>query len=219
MLGWALTSAGLPAHEDQPALIAEPDGLRVVVEKSILGAIRTAEFVISNLSDSIVDATSRTNTAYSGPDAKGGGGDLTMTGCTVIGKVHATLLDLISNTLFWAGLATGDTWPAPLIADRKQEGCVRFSFLPPHAITPRRFKCVEQGPGVAQPLFFSLRYGDPPYVKLLTATDDAIRRGADDGGEMGAFHFVLAPLRETDLLVRLQEYFPAGLEFGLIYEN
>jgi hypothetical protein len=217
--GWALTSAGLPDHGDQPSIIAEPDGLHVRVEKSILGAIRTSEFVTSNLSDSIVDATSRTRTAYSALDGQGGGGDLTMTGCTVIGKVHATLFNLVSNTIFWAGLATGDTWAAPLIVDRKQEGCVRFTFLPRQAITPRRFECVEQKPGVPQPLFFSLRYGDAPFAKLLTATDDAIRRGADDGGEMGAFHFVLAPLRETDLLVRLQEYVPAGLEFGLIYEN
>ncbi|HWF02524.1 MAG TPA: hypothetical protein VHA06_02505 [Candidatus Angelobacter sp.] len=217
--GWALTPAGLPVHGDQPALVAEPAGLQILVQKSILGALRTNELVTANLSDSIVDATSRTNVAYSAPDGLSGGGSLTMIGCTVIGKVHATLLDLISNTIFWAGLAAGDTWKAPLLADRKQAGCVRFSFLPPHAVTPRQFECVEQAPGSPQPLFFSLRYGDPPYAKLLTATDDAIRRGADDGGEMGAFHFVLAPLRETDLLVRLQEYVPAGLEFGIIYEN
>ena len=36
---------------------------------------------------------------------------------------------------------------------------------------------------------------------------------------MGAFHFVLAPLRETDLQMRMQEYLPVGLEFGLIYQN
>jgi hypothetical protein len=34
---------------------------------------------------------------------------------------------------------------------------------------------------------------------------------------MGAFHFVLAPLRETDLRVRMQEYTPVGLEFGVFY--
>lgn len=217
--GWALNPDGSPIHGDMATLIAEAPGLRVVVQKSILGAIRTTEFVSSNISDSVVDAKSRANTAYSDPDGESGGGALTMIACMVIGKVHATLLDLISNTIFWAGLATGDTWRAALMADRKQEGCVRFSYLPPHAVTPRRFECVEQGPGVPQPLFFSLRYGDPAYAKLLTFTDDAIRRGADDGGEMGAFHFVLAPLRETDLMVRLQEYVPAGLEFVLIYEN
>ena len=53
----------------------------------------------------------------------------------------------------------------------------------------------------------------------MPSTDDAIRRGADDDGEMGAFHFVLAPLRENDLRVRLQEYLPAGLEFGIFYQT
>ena len=48
---------------------------------------------------------------------------------------------------------------------------------------------------------------------------DVVRKGADDGGEMGAFHFVLAPLREIDLRVRMQEYLPVGLEFGVIYQN
>ena len=56
-------------------------------------------------------------------------------------------------------------------------------------------------------------------MKLLTSTPDVVRRGADDGGEMGAFHFVLGPLRESDLRVRMQEYLPVGLEFGIIYQN
>jgi hypothetical protein len=75
-------------------------------------------------------------------------------------------------------------------------------------------------PGITPgPLFWTLRYGDSSYSKLLTQTDDTIRRGADDGGEMGGFHFVLAPLRETDLRVRLQEYIPANLEFGIFYQT
>ena len=36
---------------------------------------------------------------------------------------------------------------------------------------------------------------------------------------MGAFHFVLAPLRESDLVIRLQEYVPVGLDAGLIYNS
>jgi hypothetical protein len=46
-----------------------------------------------------------------------------------------------------------------------------------------------------------------------------IRRGADDSGEMGAFHFLLAPLRETDLRVRIREFLPVGLEFGIFYQT
>lgn len=96
---------------------------------------------------------------------------------------------------------------------------MRFSFLPAGAKTPRRFECVEQRIAAPQPIFFALGYGRPGYLKLLTSTPDVVRRGADDGGEMGAFHFLQAPLRETDLRVRLQEYLPVGLEFGIIYQN
>lgn len=220
--GWSVTSLGAPRFAAQPCLVAEPAGLQVAIKKSIVGGVRAEQFVTVTGSDSIFDATSRTNVAYAALDGSSGGGALTLDGCTVIGKVHATLLTLVSNSIFWAELATGDTFAAPLIADRKQEGCVRFSYLPIGAITPRRFECVQQGdqgPYTPQPLFFSLRYGQPGYVKLLASTDNSIRRGADDSGEMGAFHFLLAPLREADLRVRMQEYLPVGLEFGVIYQN
>ena len=96
---------------------------------------------------------------------------------------------------------------------------MRFSFLPEEAKTPRRYECVEQTIAGPQPIFFALRYGNPGYMKLLASTPDVVRRGAEDGGEMGAFHFVLAPLRESDLRVRMTEYLPVGLEFGVIYQN
>jgi hypothetical protein len=200
----------------QPTLLAEPPGLQVVVGKSILGAIRVGEPAAANLADSIVDAISLTGVAYSALDNSSGGGPLTLTGCTVVGKIHATLLNLVSNSIIRAASAASE---APLWSDRRQTGCVRFSYLPPGSVTPRQFECVEQVPQSPEPLFFSLQYGDPGYSKLLTSPPDAVRRGADDGGEMGAFHFVLAPLREDDLRVRLQEYVPVGMEFGIIYQN
>jgi hypothetical protein len=217
--GWSVNAQGLPHFPTAPNLVAEPPGLNVVVEKSILGAIRSGTLVVVNASDSIIDATDRTNVAYAGLDGASGGGALTMLGCTVVGKVHATLLSLVSDSIFWAGLIHGDTWKAGLIADRKQEGCVRFSFVPEGARTPRRYECVVQAIASPQPIFYATRYGQPGYIKLLPDTPDIIRRGADDGGEMGAFHFVLAPLRETDLRVRIQEYLSVGLEFGIIYQN
>jgi hypothetical protein len=54
---------------------------------------------------------------------------------------------------------------------------------------------------------------------MLASTDPAVRQGADDGGEMGAFHFLLAPLREQDLEIRLEEYTPVGLSPALIYQT
>jgi len=217
--GWRVDAQGQPHFGASPTLVAEPAGLEVIAEKSILGGIRAALLVTVCASDSIIDATDRTLVAYAGLNSASGGGALTLQGCTVIGKVHATLLSLVSDSIFWGGLTAGDTWTTPLVADRKQEGCVRFSFLPAGARTPRRFECVQQALASPQPLFFALRYGHPGYAKLLASAPDVIRRGADDAGEMGAFHFVLAPLRETDLRVRMNEYLPVGLEFGIIYQN
>ncbi len=220
--GWSVNPQGEPLFPTSPTLLVEPAGLRVVAARSILGPVRATRVVTFTASDSILDATTPTGIAYSAPDAAvdgPSGGELTLVGCTVIGKVHATLFTLISDSIFWAWLAPGDTWAAPMIADRKQAGCVRFSYLPTGAITPRRFQCVEKALGTPQPLFFALRYGHPGYGKLLATTSDRIRRGADDGGEMGVFHYLLAPLREIDLRIRMQEYLPVGMEFGLIYQN
>lgn len=217
--GWSVLADGTPQFGTAATLIAEAAGTTVSASQSILGAVRTIEFVTVKASDSIIDATDPTNVAFADLDDVSGGGELTLDGCSVVGKVHAVLLRLVSNTIFWAGLLAGDTWTTALISDRKQEGCIRFSFLPAGAKTPRRFECVERVIAGPQPIFFALRYGRPGYLKLLTSTPDVVRRGADDGGEMGAYHFVLAPLRETDLRVRMEEYMPVGLEFGFIYQN
>jgi hypothetical protein len=124
---------------------------------------------------------------------------------------------MVSNSIVWAEASSG--WFSGLIADRHQVGCVRFSFIPVKSVTPRRFKCVERALGGPAPVFISHRYGHPAYLKLIASTDEVIRRGADDEGEMGAFHFLLAPLREQDLEIRLQEYTPVGLVPGLIYQT
>jgi hypothetical protein len=229
--GWSVDTDGTPNFPTEPALVVEPAGLTVTAKRAVLGAIRAGEFVSLEAFDSIIDATNATNVAVAALDGIAGVGSLTLgsaqskdpgdipSGCTVVGKVHAVLLSLVSNSILWAALAASDTWTTGLISDRKQEGCVRFSFLPAGAKTPRRYECVEQTIAGPQPIFFALRYGRPRYMKLLSSTPDVVRRGTEDGGEMGAFHFVLAPLRESDLRVRMTEYLPVGLEFGVLYEN
>ena len=225
--GWSVRPHGEPVEPTAPTLIVEPPVASVVVKRSILGAIWAAPLSTISLCDSIVDATDPANVAYAAPPNPiggsggdgGGGGALTLTGCTVVGTVHATLLTLVSDSIIWAAFSPGSPGTPGLVADRKQEGCVRFSFIPYNAVTPRTYECVEQALASPQPYFLSLRYGHPAYMKLLACTDDSIRRGASDGGEMGAFHFLLAPQRESDLQIRLQEYLPVGLNFGLIYQN
>jgi hypothetical protein len=215
--GWSLTSTGSPASPSSPAMVAELPNLAISVAKTILGSIRIHPSATATLADSILDATSTTSVAYSGLDAISAGGALSCIACTLIGKVHTTVLTLVSNSIVLAGLTPTDTWSAALWADRRQQGCVRFSYLPASTITPQPSECASQAFGSPDPQVYTLRYGQPEYAKLLVSTDDVIRRGADDGGEMGAFHFVLAPLRESDLRVRLAEYLAVGMECGLIY--
>jgi hypothetical protein len=219
--GWALTSTGepQPLYSGLPALLVEAPAVQIAVQKSIVGGLRVSPESTATLSDSIIDASTLTGVAYAATDGVSGGGSLSLQACTVIGKIHATLFALVSNSILWAALATNDSWTAPVLADRKQQGCMRFSYLPAGSVTPRQFECVRQGTGGFPPLFYSLRYGDPGYAKLLPSTDQSIRQGADDAGEMGAFHFVLAPIRENDLRIRLREYLPVGLEFGIFYQT
>jgi len=46
-----------------------------------------------------------------------------------------------------------------------------------------------------------------------------IRTGAEDGSEMGAYHFLQTPLREADLRAALTEYLRTSIEAGLFFVN
>jgi hypothetical protein len=79
--------------------------------------------------------------AFAELDGTAGGGELHIEDSTVIGKVHTVSMTLASNTIFLSRLANGDPWAAPVWSDRRQEGCVRFSYLPLEARVPRRYRC------------------------------------------------------------------------------
>jgi len=235
--GWALQSDGEPLASSAgqltyagPAVLVAAAGVNVTIAQSILGPLWLNTDSSASLTDTILDATDPTAVAIvasidSATQEPTASGALTMNGCTVIGKVYASLLSLVSDSIILASLTEADVsgtpplWSAPLWAARRQQGCVRFSYVPAGAILPRQFQCVEQAPGTLAPMFYSLRYGDPAYAKLLPTTDPSIRQGADDSGEMGAFHSLLAPLRQADLLTRLAEYVPVGLEYGIFYQS
>ena len=70
-----------------------------------------------------------------------------------------------------------------------------------------------------RPQFSSLRYGRPDYCQLSQLCAAEIRQGADDEAEMGAFHDLYQPQRESNLRVRLEEYLRFGLEAGVFYAS
>jgi hypothetical protein len=178
-----------------PSLKVSSTNTRVEIDRCILGGITTDASADVRISGSILDAT------YAG-------GPLRITNSTVLGAVKTSILRLASNCIF-LGTVT---------AERRQEGCVRFSFLPPDSRVPRRYHCQPDGDASRiRPEFVSTHFGDPAYCQLHASCPPEIREGADDESSMGAFHDTFEPQKEARLRSRIEEYLRFGLEAGLFY--
>ncbi|GLK83824.1 hypothetical protein [Ancylobacter defluvii] len=244
--GRTLAADGTPAGA-APSLIADIAGTDIRIERSVVGGLRISALSQASITDSIVDATAASALAYAGPAAGTPGGSLTLVSSTVIGGLFAEQFALVSNAIVVAEPGP-DTTPVPVRAERLQQGCVRFSYVPPASATPSRYRCQpdqevaaaterrqrETGAELSdaqaaalragvlawlKPSFTSRRYGRPGYGQLATRCPAQIRSGADDEAEMGAFHTLFQSQRETNLKVRVEEYLRFGLEAGLFYET
>jgi len=224
--GRTLDDEGNPPTPVQASIVvASPnDALQVEIDSSIVGSLRIpAEARGLMVADSIVDSAEATGTAIT---ASGGGGSVgprtTLERVTVFGRVDVRELLLASETIF----------VDPVTSQRRQAGCVRFSYVPqPLSETPRRYRCqpdlaLEHNPLPDErdrirlrlrPAFESVRYGESAYAQLARSCPRQIRTGASNGSEMGAHNGVEQPQREANLRLRLDEYMPFGLEAGLIY--
>jgi hypothetical protein len=220
--GVALNPDGSPTQPGAPSLHLGIAGLEATLVRVIVGGLRVHEHARVAATDSLIDANALTAIAFAAADDVSAGGALSLSACTVIGKVHASAFGLVSNSILLALLASGDGWAAPVRTMRKQVGCVRFSWLPFEAIVPVRHRCQPDSAatvGRIAPRFTSLHYGTPAYGQLTRTTPTAILRGADDESEMGVFHHLYGAQRETNLRIRLAEYLRVGLRAGVFYES
>ena len=202
-----------------PGLVIEIPGVQVEVDKSITGPIRANGEAVLHISNSIVDAGSNRQHAYGGLNSVYGA-PLTVENTTIIGRVATRIMKLASNTIFYAALKSSPDAMPPVAAQRLQDGCVRFSYVPPGSLLPRLHNCQpadETNPAGVCPAFTSLRYGDAAYGQLSRHCAIEIRQGADNESEMGAFNNLYQPQRETNLRTRLLEYLKFGLEAGIFY--
>ncbi|MFG2195246.1 hypothetical protein [Streptomyces sp. NPDC048639] len=223
--GWSLEPGGSPTEgrasephsPEEPSLVLDRTTACVSIERSILGTIEVIGDEVHtdplhlHLSDSVLDATGHGREALSAPDCRHAHAVLHAHRTTVIGEVHTHAVEIAENSI-----VTGRMNVA-----RRGVGCLRFSYVPPGSRTPRRHRCQPDlgGPGRARlvrPLFSSERYGTPGYAQLAAGVAEEIRRGAEDGAEMGAFHDLYQPQREDSLRARLAEYAPAGTDAGII---
>lgn len=212
----------VPGQPAMPRVFVESSDVTVAMDKCIVGGMRVTDQACTAINNSIVDASGTSEVAYAGLSGSDPGAALVMKNCTIIGKVHALMMKLVSNSIFHATLSEFDTWSAPVVAQRLQEGCVRFSYVPPGSKVPKRYRCQpknENDTQQVQPVFTSLRYGDGAYCQLSPFCSAEIREGADDGSEMGVFHDLYLPQRVSNLRAQLDEYLRFGLEAGIFYET
>jgi len=216
------TSFGSPPAQIEivePALRSEAEDLSIEIDNSITGPLRISAENTLTITASIVDAGSSTEVAYADPACTGFGAPLTITACTVIGKVATRQMTLASDAIFLAGTLEDDPWTAPVNVERLQQGCVRFSYVPPGSQVPRAFRCYP-GPNDTSPTapaFTSLRFGDPGYCQLAPQSGTAIVQGADNRAEMGVFNGLYQPQRIANLNTMLEGYLRFGLQAGIFY--
>jgi hypothetical protein len=185
----AMLQAALPAGGGSPIVLVSGGRLRVVPGADGSG-IRFADTpaaralglygpapVVAGSSDGLVPAPS-----------------LTADRITVLGSVHVAEANVSDS------IVTG-----ALVAERRQAGCVRYSYLGDGSEPPNTFQCV--GPDTAgPPRFTSLRFGSAAFAQLQPTCPAPIAQGGEDGSEMGAFSAVRAPLRLAAVVSVLAEY-------------
>lgn len=108
----------------------------------------------------------------------------------------------------------------PLYITHTQTGYLRFCYVLPGTTTPPRYRCqpdLDQAHALRiKPVFTAQSYGQPGYAQLSPACAVEIRAGAEDGGEMGAFHDLQQTRREAALRACLDEYLPAGMDASVV---
>jgi hypothetical protein len=214
---------------------------RVRIEHSIIGPIQVIQSDIRSdpieiqVTDSIIDATSRKFEALHEMSGSVANAALTIKRSTVLGQVWVHAIELAEDSIF-AG---------QVMAARSQRGCMRFCYAPAGSRTPKRFGCqpdlaelplrAQQSGGEITmedfdrqlegerlriaPQFNSTRYGTATYCQLADQCAREIREGAEDESEMGVFHDLFQPQRAANLRARLEEYTPAGMNAGIFYES
>jgi len=206
--------AGGIVVEDASLPAAHHTQLTIRLERSICGPITLADGVPAlHLVDSIVDHA--VGAAITAP-----GATAYILASTILGRASMRSLE-----------ASASLFTETLLVERRQTGCVRFSYMPDNSQTPRRYRCqpalalrdvtdpLEQARVRARlrPAFTSTQYGHPAYAQLSFTCAEELRSGAEDGSEMGVFSHLKQPQREANLRTSVEEYLRLGLEAGFFF--
>jgi hypothetical protein len=185
--------------------VTDNQHLAVRVLRSVLAGLTLSGVPSLSLADSLLyDPAQAVDAANARVDVQG---------CTLFGRLLARILTA-GNSLF-CGAA---------VVRQVQDGCVRFSYLAPGSRTPRRYHCQPKDPeatpaaaDLVAPRFTSDQPASPGFGQLAPGCPAEITTGADDEGEMGAYHFLQQSLRLANLASQLTAYLRFGLEAGVFF--
>jgi len=197
--------------------------LNTTVQVSVDSRISVRRCVLSNIvvlnkdmSESVLDARDSIFAQIDGvakddagkdiPDIAGVAGNCLLEYCTVLGVTNVGRL-LASDCIF-----AGDT-----SVHEASSSCVRYSRIN-HLPDMQIESCVD-----LVPIFFSTTSDNPVIERscgvLHPSCPEEIRFGAEDGGEMGVFHYRHYCLREQAVVDKLMEFLPLGIEPVLIPDS
>ena len=196
-------------------------GMALICDRVITGPVRLLSDAEAGFSDCIIDAGDSADPALFAPAAsvrhvvsltrctvRGQVATGSFTGSVTAGEAQADGLPATSDTLFLGR-------PPGIEATHRQTGCIRFSLVPMGALVPRLYRC-PRGPA---PVMTSLRYADPGYMLLAPGTSEALRRGAEDGGEIGACNRAALTVRADNIARSNQDFLRFGHAAGVFHQN
>ncbi len=126
--------------------------------------------------------------------------------CTVLGSVRLATTQA-SECIF----------PDDTRIDLTGATCLRYSRLPPTLKTDKHLPfCTTETPVYFENSFVKAAAGASGCGVLHPATSEAVRFGAEDGGELGVYHHLRYSLVREALLEKLGEHLPIGVEPVLI---
>lgn len=214
------------------AVTANNARLNVLIDHSIIGAIGLGDVAGTvTVKDSIIgeDRIADGNAGASPIVLAAPGADLVVARTTVFGRLTGRTME-----------GDDSIFVAPIDIARRQQGCIRFSYVRSDSRAPRRFHCapdlqiaeakarlktgfdaaVEQAIRErVQPVFTATVAEHFAFGQLARRCPTEIAEGGEGGTEMGAMNGLFNPMRRSNLEDALNEYLPYGLTAGIIYET
>jgi hypothetical protein len=232
-------AGGNRRHGNEVSLRVAAMPCTVSIEFSVLGRVQVIspetgdDPVPVAVADSVLDPGGPAFPAVEGAERRPAWASLSLRRVTVLGGIDVREIGVIADSILLGRLDSA----------RRQVGRVSFSYVPEDSRTPRRNSCQPDGvlaavdeavargtvpasertalrrreAARATPRFDSVRFGAPAYGRLSTGAPPELARGAEDGGELGAYHLLWLSYREAQLQSGLLAYAPIGMDIRPLY--